>query len=98
MIFTDKTTKLLTYFELISDIDECATTNPCQQKCKNTVGSFQCFCNVGYIINPENPNKCIATCRTFGCVNGQCTEPDICQCHSGYQGNNCNAGNLTHWH
>ena len=45
-------------FFLILDIDECSTTKPCQQKCKNTPGSFLCSCNVGYQVDPTNSNKC----------------------------------------
>ena len=40
------------------DINECSTTKPCQQKCTNTDGSFQCSCNTGYEVNPKDPNKC----------------------------------------
>ena len=31
------------------DIDECSEgTNGCDQLCSNTIGSFECVCNVGY--------------------------------------------------
>ena len=34
---------------LYLDVDECSTANGgCQQLCNNTVGSFFCFCQIGY--------------------------------------------------
>ena len=34
---------------LYLDVDECSTANGgCQQLCNNTVGSFFCFCQLGY--------------------------------------------------
>ena len=48
------------------DIDECATeTDNCDinAKCKNTIGSFTCPCNIGFEINHStcigNPNYCL---------------------------------------
>ena len=80
--------------KIISDIDECKTSNPCQQNCKNTEGSYQCSCQAGYKTDPKDPKKCLATCKKYGCVNGECSKPDVCKCYSGYQGNNCTAGNI----
>ena len=35
-----------------ADLDECIIgTHRCSQDCKNTKGSYQCFCNNGYILN-----------------------------------------------
>ena len=35
----------------ISDINECETANPCDSNaaCTDTVGSFTCACNTGFI-------------------------------------------------
>ena len=41
-----------------SDIDEC-TFNPCNHGCENTEGSYTCLCQTGFIIDPQDPNKCI---------------------------------------
>ena len=41
----------------VADIDEC-DTNPCDQLCTNTVGSYSCGCYEGYEL--DNNNKCIA--------------------------------------
>lgn len=41
-------------FQLIpSDIDECSETNDCNSnaKCTNTVGSYTCTCNSGFVGN-----------------------------------------------
>ncbi len=33
-----------------ADIDECSTTNNCQQLCTNTPGSYTCSCRTGYTL------------------------------------------------
>ena len=39
----------------LPDINECQTSNGgCNQSCINTVGSFQCFCDVGYTLASDN--------------------------------------------
>lgn len=41
------------------DKDECATNNGgCQHVCSNTVGSYQCSCNNGFILH-ENKHDCL---------------------------------------
>ena len=36
------------------ETDECAASpSPCQHVCTNTVGSFQCSCNNGYLIDSD---------------------------------------------
>lgn len=41
------------------DKDECATNNGgCQHLCSNTVGSYQCSCNNGFILH-ENKHDCL---------------------------------------
>ena len=40
-----------------TDIDECATNNGgCEVTCTNTDGSFECSCDTGYILAPDNLN------------------------------------------
>ena len=50
--------KLLTGIDdHLSDVDECLTANGgCQQLCNNTVGSFFCFCQIGYSIQQNGFN------------------------------------------
>jgi hypothetical protein len=39
----------LTYWTLITDIDECQEeTHQCALTCNNTIGSYVCQCNAGY--------------------------------------------------
>jgi len=39
-----------------TDVNECLSS-PCDQDCTNTVGSFECFCNNGYVLN-SNGQSC----------------------------------------
>ena len=40
-----------------TDIDECVNSNGgCTQLCNNTVGSFLCGCNEGYLLNTDDVN------------------------------------------
>ena len=57
------------------DIDECDTNNGgCEQVCTNSVGSFMCSCNSGYIINSDDSSMCDGESHTnlhyhaFKCV------------------------------
>ena len=40
-----------------TDINECASSNGgCAQLCNNTVGSFFCDCNEGYLLDIDDIN------------------------------------------
>ena len=39
-----------------TDIDECAGDHGCQQLCNNTDGSFNCYCNPGYLLDLNGTN------------------------------------------
>ena len=40
-----------------SDVDECSTVlGICSQECNNTIGSYICFCEEGYILEPDGYN------------------------------------------
>ena len=43
---------IITQYSFI-DIDEC-NSNPCEQMCINTAGSYRCSCHSGYIQNQNN--------------------------------------------
>ena len=45
-------------FFFSSDIDECSQPNDCSQECKNIIGSYECFCRIGFKINKEKPTEC----------------------------------------
>ena len=39
---------------LFSDINECdVNTDNCSQLCNNTIGSYQCYCEDGYILDSD---------------------------------------------
>ncbi|XP_078664975.1 uncharacterized protein LOC144907614 [Branchiostoma floridae x Branchiostoma belcheri] len=72
------------------DINECDSANGgCSQDCNNTIGSFQCFCSTGYMLDVDgfacdDINEC-------GAANGDCgqfcnnTEGSFsCYCATGY--------------
>nr|XP_046480526.1 bone morphogenetic protein 1 isoform X1 [Neodiprion pinetum] len=41
-----------------TDMDECASNNGgCQHECRNTIGSYQCFCHNGFTLH-ENGHDC----------------------------------------
>ncbi|XP_048514923.1 bone morphogenetic protein 1 isoform X1 [Athalia rosae] len=41
-----------------TDMDECASNNGgCQHECRNTIGSYQCFCHNGFTLH-ENGHGC----------------------------------------
>ncbi|XP_022806395.1 uncharacterized protein LOC111343471 [Stylophora pistillata] len=63
------------------DIDECASSNACPRHiknsyCKNTAGSYKCFCKEGYeaVTNPEGN---LRTCRDID----ECSNPSLNECN-----------------
>ncbi|XP_061490012.1 hemicentin-1 isoform X2 [Rhineura floridana] len=50
------------------DIDECENREACQHECRNTLGSYQCFCPAGYRVMPNGK-----TCQDID----ECLEQNI---------------------
>uniref|UniRef100_A0A8D2KTM3 Hemicentin 1 n=1 Tax=Varanus komodoensis TaxID=61221 RepID=A0A8D2KTM3_VARKO len=50
------------------DIDECENRDACQHECRNTLGSYQCFCPTGYRVTPNGK-----TCQDID----ECLDQDI---------------------
>ena len=49
----------MTFECLPLDIDECETVaDNCDHVCLNTIGSFHCACQSGYILNTLNHRTC----------------------------------------
>ena len=38
------------------DVNECTGDHRCQQLCNNTDGSFNCYCNPGYLLDSNGTN------------------------------------------
>jgi len=67
------------------------TRGGCQHRCNNLPGGgYLCLCDRGYVVNPENPKKCIDVdeCLTFGNNCSQiCTNMNgtySCSCRDGF--------------
>ena len=43
-----------------------------------------CTCDDGYKLQSEGSHICEPICSE-DCVNGTCTEPDVCECNHGYE-------------
>ena len=41
-----------------SDIDECQPTSDCMHQCNNTDGSYECYCNEFFTVDPNDPKSC----------------------------------------
>ncbi|XP_050532124.1 protein crumbs isoform X2 [Daktulosphaira vitifoliae] len=79
------------------DIDECLELNvQCGNRgeCKNSPGSFNCICEVGFCgIDCHLPDPClkISPCRNGGTCQERCSSviDYECSCVNGYVGKNC---------
>ena len=49
----------------LSDKDECAGSNNCQQKCVDGVGTYTCACNTGYKLNETDLVSCLRKLNFF---------------------------------
>ncbi|CAH2316004.1 hemicentin-2 [Pelobates cultripes] len=70
------------------DIDECAQSSPCQQRCLNNIGSYRCACDPGYQLKGTR-------CTDINeCLRGVCQPQQHCKNTVGsYQCiDNCPAG------
>ena len=47
----------------VLDIDECQTSFPCDQNCNNTIGSYICSCEDGFL---KQGDRCIGEFRLKG--------------------------------
>ena len=46
----------IAFLHVYTDINECAGVNECQQQCHNTIGSYNCSCEVGFTLNSDGRN------------------------------------------
>ncbi|XP_043935354.1 multiple epidermal growth factor-like domains protein 8 [Protopterus annectens] len=69
--------------ECLNDHHDCNET----QNCSDKLDGFECTCKNGYTLDNAT-GLCRPVCEQ-GCVTGVCVEPNRCQCHFGYVGQNC---------
>ena len=51
-------------FVCISDVNECTEdSDNCAQNCKNTIGSYQCYCSDGYALDSDDLHTCNGMCN-----------------------------------
>ena len=50
-----------------ADIDECndQPSNGCSQMCRNTNGSYECYCNSGYTLDTSDNRLCVGNIITL---------------------------------
>ncbi|CAH1263916.1 NOTCH1 [Branchiostoma lanceolatum] len=71
------------------DVNECLENNGgCDEICRNTFGSFNCFCKPGTTLNPDGKTCSDGTCQP-SCENGGKCENGICLCQEGFMGPSC---------
>ena len=82
------------FWDFIYNLFVCfqGTRGGCQHRCNNLPGGgYLCLCDSGYVVNPENPKKCIDVdeCQTFGHNCSQiCTNMNgtySCSCRDGFE-------------
>ena len=61
----------------MSDVDECAQYEPCEQICENTPGSFICSCAEDFELLANGSCVEIAACDGFECYDGECVSSDV---------------------
>ncbi|GMR48509.1 hypothetical protein PMAYCL1PPCAC_18704 [Pristionchus mayeri] len=70
--------------EFVEEVDECSLPDPpCHHKCINTLGSFECECDIGYSLRPDG-RSCESTCGGFLMTSaGEITSPNFPQNYPG---------------
>ncbi|VDL61324.1 unnamed protein product [Hymenolepis diminuta] len=79
------------------DIDECSGETGirprCEQRCINILGSYECDCDPGFILQPDGfscrRNETSSSCQdSSNCFHGDCLN-GRCVCQQGFTGNQC---------
>ncbi|XP_035668270.1 kielin/chordin-like protein isoform X5 [Branchiostoma floridae] len=71
------------------DVNECLENNgECDEICRNTFGSYNCFCKAGTTLNPDGKTCSDGTCQP-ACENGGKCENGVCLCREGFMGPSC---------
>ncbi|CAG5125097.1 unnamed protein product, partial [Candidula unifasciata] len=69
------------------DLNECLV-RPCEQQCNNRAGDFECTCRPGFIVNPQDRYRCIAsTSAATSVITSANTADRIAVCQIGFYRN-----------
>ena len=73
-----------------TDIDECASTQPCEggANCTNTIGSFNCTCP-DPCLGPDCSACCSSPCKKGGTCSSNNPATFTCTCPPGFSGLTC---------
>ena len=73
----------LSYDEVVEltsfDLDECATTGTCSDgaNCLNSIGSYQCLCDDGFMMDESDACVEVDECAVY---NGSCGDEELVEC------------------
>ena len=88
----------LSFSTIVTDIDNCGTSSPCQNggTCEDQVAGYTCLCADGY--EGDNCDGNVNDCAENPCSNGGTCYDEVngyrCDCVAGYTGPSCGTGNF----
>ena len=57
------------YFFFLTDVDECVNGfHTCNHNCNNTIGSYECFCDDGFMLDQTDTNCIGMQMSLYNCI------------------------------